>query len=172
MTYKDLPTPRVIPVRVDAHGITWTLCEDCGRILPATRRHGGPGRVIPHLRDPRVTGRSKAAWPARQRAGRRLAWRCTAGGWYGRVVNIAGLDRLPVADVCAPCPVAAVARAGRQAGAPRAVAMPPAIHPASRAELATPEPAGPAARPSPKPLAARSYGQDGLFADTAAGDTP
>src|SRR6185369_6573815 len=30
MTYKDLPTPRVIPVRVDAHGITWTLCEDCG----------------------------------------------------------------------------------------------------------------------------------------------
>lgn len=106
MTYKTHPMPRVVPVRTDGRGVTWVLCEDCTRLLPATRRHGEAPRVIPHLRHPRAVGRSRADWPAHRRTARRLVWRCQGGGRLGIV------DAAPavVGDVCAGCAVAVVAR--------------------------------------------------------------
>lgn len=119
MPYQNFPSPMVVPIRTDARGVTWVLCEDCTRLLPATRRHGGPARVIPHLSDPQLTGRSHAQWPARRREARRRVWRCQGGDRFG-LVSGSG-----VTDVCAGCPVAAATRGGAAEAAEAAVAAPP-----------------------------------------------
>lgn len=109
MTYeKTHPMPRVLVDQVDARGITWVWCEDCSQHLPATRRHGGPPRVIPHLRHRQMVGRSHLSWPRHQRDSRRRVWRCLAGGRCG----VVQAPPESVADVCADCPLAVLARDG------------------------------------------------------------